>query len=61
MCFHSDVDGKQLYISAEPNDAATVISVIASFSNSVSIFLYHSFYLIYFPINLNGEMLIGEN
>ena len=33
------------------------------FSDSVSIFLslYHAFYSVYFPINLNGEMLIDEN
>ena len=27
----------------------------------ISIFLYHSFYSVYFPIEVNGEMLIGEN
>lgn len=27
VCFHSDVDDKQLYISAEPNDAAPVNSI----------------------------------
>ena len=28
---------------------------------SISFFLYHSFYSVYFPIDLNGKMLIGEN
>ena len=37
------------------------VLVFQRLCGTISFFLYHSFYSVYFPIELNGEMLIGQN
>ena len=37
------------------------VCVYKQLHGPISIFLYPSFYSVYFPIELNGEMLIGQN